>query len=280
VAFLTGYIASHYGIRPYPFYVGILLVLLGLLFSIFFIRDTSHHVELEAMEHPVPRLRRLFWDTTLFDRNLGSVTQAGLINNLNDGMARGLLPILLSNKGFGIAAIGTITAIYPAVWGIAQLFTGKLSDRFCKKSMLYWGMFSQGIALILLVLASTCFHYVLLSALLGMGTALVYPTFLATVAENTHPPDRAASLGVFRLWRDLGYSIGALLTSLIADRFGINASIVVIGMLTLLSAIVIDLRIRCRTEAPALLIGCFEEERKHAEKLRRTNTLRRTRWPG
>mgnify|MGYP000863007406 CR=1 FL=1 len=266
VAFLTGYIASHYGIRPYPFYIGILLVVLGLLFSIFLVRDTRKHVELEAKDHPVPRLRKVFWDTTIWDRNLGSVTQAGLVNNLNDGMAWGLLPILLASKGFGIAAIGTITAIYPAVWGIAQLFTGKMSDRFCKKSMLYWGMFSQGIALLLLVLADTFFQYILLSIVLGLGTALVYPTFLATVAENTHPLDRAESLGVFRLWRDMGYAIGALLTGLIADQFGINASITVIGILTLISALVIEYRMRCRTEAPRLTDWLLNRKKKSCRK--------------
>ena len=252
VAFLTGYIASEYGIRPYPFYIGIGLVALGLVGSILFIKDTTHHVAKASETSTVPRLKNIFWDTSLFDRNLGSVTQAGLINNLNDGMVWGLFPILLFQKEFTLAQIGIITAIYPAVWGFGQLFTGKMSDYFCKKSMLFWGMFIQGIALLFLIFANTFFHFALLSVILGIGTAMVYPTFLATVAENTHPHDRAKSLGIFRLWRDLGYAFGAVLTGIIADAFGINASIIVIGLLTMGSAFIIEYRMRCRTESPKL----------------------------
>jgi len=163
-------------------------------------------------------------------------------------MAWGIFPILLATKGFTIAEIGIITAIYPAVWGIGQLFTGKMADIFCKKDMLYTGMLIQAIALIVLVWANTMLHYVLLSSLLGWGTAMVYPTFLATVAENTNPQDRAKSIGIFRLWRDLGYAIGAILTGIIADLISINASIIFIGMLTLASAFIIRYRMKCRTD--------------------------------
>ena len=244
VAFLTGWIASEYGLRPYPFYTGILLSILGLLVSIFFIKDTRHHVGLESSSSKLPRLKNVFWDTTLFDRNLGSVTQAGLINNLNDGMAWGLFPILLAQKNYSIGEIGIITATYPAVWGIGQLVTGKMSDHFRKKRMLFWGMLLQGVALLFFVFASSFFDYIVLSCILGWGTAMVYPTFLATIAENTHPVDRAKSLGVFRLWRDLGYAIGAILTGIIADMVGIDASIIVIGVLTVFSAIVIGGRMK------------------------------------
>jgi len=247
VAFLTGFVAGEYGLRPYPFYIGIVLSFAGLFSSWFFVKDTKHHVAQESSGSTVPKLKNVFWGTTLFDRNLGSVTQAGLINNLNDGMAWGLFPILLSQKGFEISQIAVITAVYPAVWGIGQLFTGKLSDYFCKKSMLFWGMFLQGLALVLVVFASTFAHYLVLASLLGWGTAMVYPTFLATVAENTHPQDRAKSLGVFRLWRDLGYAIGAILTGLIADAFGIETSVLVIAFLTLASAAIIEKRMRCKT---------------------------------
>jgi MFS family permease len=215
--------------------------------SVFLIKDTRHHVNLEATDNKIFKLRNIFWDTTLFDRNLGSVTQAGLINNLNDGMVWGLFPILLAQKQFSIAEIGIITAIYPAIWGIGQLFTGKMADHFCKKSMLFWGMFLQAIALLFLVFATTITHYIALSVILGWGTAMVYPTFLATVAENTHPHDRAKSLGIFRFWRDLGYAIGAILTGIIADTLGINASIIFIALLTLLSSLGIEYRMRCRT---------------------------------
>lgn len=244
VAFLTGLIAGSYGLRPYPFYIGIFLSFAGLFTSIFLIRDTRHHVAKEAAGNVVRKLKSVFWDTTFRDRNLGSVTQAGLINNLNDGMAWGLFPILLAQKRFSIAEIGLVTAIYPAVWGIGQLFTGKMSDHFNKKHMLFLGMLLQGVALLFIAYADTITHYIVLSSILGWGTAMVYPTFLATIAENTHPHDRAESLGVFRLWRDLGYAIGAILTGLIADSFGITASIVVIGVLTIVSSIVIEARMK------------------------------------
>jgi MFS family permease len=244
VAFLTGWVAGNYGLRPYPFYIGIFLSVAGLLTSWFFIRDTRHHVAKEAVDHKISKLKNIFWDTTLLDRNLGSVTQAGLINNLNDGMAWGLFPILLAQKQFSISEIGIVTAIYPAVWGIGQLFTGKMSDHFNKKHLLFLGMLLQGVALLFFAFADSLTQFIVLSSILGWGTAMVYPTFLATIAENTHPHDRAKSLGVFRLWRDLGYAIGAILTGLIADAFGITSSIVVIGILTIISSVIIEVRMR------------------------------------
>jgi MFS family permease len=248
IAFLTGWIASEYGIRPYPFYIGIALVFLGLMGSIFFIKDTKHHVAKETISNTIPRLKNIFWDTTWKNKNLGSVTQAGLINNLNDGMAWGIFPILLATKGFTIGEIGIIAAIYPAVWGIGQLLTGKMADKLCKKDMLYVGMLLQAIALIILVWATTMLHFIILSSILGWGTAMVYPTFLATVAENTNPQDRAKSIGIFRLWRDLGYAIGAILTGIIADLISINAAIIFIGLLTLTSAFIIRYRMRCKID--------------------------------
>ncbi len=269
VAFLTGYIAGEYGIRPYPFYLGLALVALGLLSSIFLIKDTRHHVAAETTTNTIPRLKHIFWDTTWKDRNLGSVTQAGLVNNLNDGMAWGIIPILLASKGFTLEQIGLITAVYPAVWGLGQLFTGKMADKFCKKDMLFAGLFLQAAALLAFAWAGTMFHFVALSAVLGWGTAMVYPTFLATVAENTHPQDRAKSVGIFRLWRDLGYAIGAILTGLIADRLSIQASILCIGLLTLISALVIWVRMRCaRIEPKAPASKC----RNHVHESRLHNT--------
>jgi MFS family permease len=245
VAFLTGWIAAEYGTRPYPFYTGVVLVILGLVGSIFLIKDTRHHVAKETISNPVPRLKNIFWDTSWKDRNLGSVTQAGLVNNLNDGMAWGLFPILLASKGFSIGEIGLITAVYPAVWGIGQLFTGAMADKFCKKDILYSGMLLQAMALVALVWAESLWHFIALSSLLGWGTAMVYPTFLATVAQYTHPLDRAQSIGIFRLWRDLGYAIGAILTGIVADSFGIEAAIILIGLLTFVSALVIYFRMKC-----------------------------------
>lgn len=245
VAFLTGWIAGEYGLRPYPFVIGIVLVILGLLLSILFIKDTRQHVDLETTTSSIPRLKNIFRETTWTNKNLGSVTQAGLINNLNDGMAWGIFPILLATKGFSLPQIGIVTAIYPAVWGIGQLVTGKLSDILCKKDLLYTGMMLQAIALVALLWAQSMFHFIALSSLLGWGTAMVYPTFLASIAENTHPLDRAKSIGIFRLWRDLGYAIGAILTGIIADLISINASILFIGILTLGSSLIIQNRMSC-----------------------------------
>ena len=262
VAFLTGWIASEFGLRPYPFYLGIGLSLAGLLVSWIWVRDTRGHVAMETASNGIPRLKHVFWDTLVRDRNLSSVTQAGLVNNLNDGMVWGLFPILLANKHFQLAEIGLITAIYPAVWGIGQLVTGKMSDHFCKKSLLFWGMLLQGLTLFGMAFAVTLGHFVVLSAMLGWGTAMVYPTFLATIAENTHPMDRAQSLGVFRFWRDLGYAIGAILTGLVADALGIQASILLVGLLTVASAVVIDRRMRCRTDSPKLMDWIWKKDKK------------------
>lgn len=249
VAFFTGWVAGEYGIRPYPFYIGIGLSFAGFFTSLLFIKDTRNHVAKESVSNNIPDLKNTFWDTTFRDRNLGSITQAGLINNLNDGMMWGIFPILLAQKSFSLSEIGIVTAIYPAVWGIGQLFTGKMADFFCKKSMLFWGMFLQGIALLFLIFASTFLHYVILSVILGWGTAMVYPTFLATIAENTNPKDRAKSLGTFRLWRDLGYAIGAIITGIIADLFNIGAAILLIGLLTIGSSFIIQVRMKCKTNS-------------------------------
>jgi MFS family permease len=245
VAFLTGWVASEYGLRPYPFYIGVALSLMGFFASWLLVKDTKHHIAAETTTSKIPKLKNVFWQTTWKDKNLGTVTQAGLINNLNDGMVWGIFPILLFSKGFTIEQIGIVTAIYPAVWGIGQLFTGKMADYFCKKDLLFFGMALQGIALVTLIFAGTMTHFVILSTILGWGTAMVYPTFLATIAENSHPEDRASSLGVFRFWRDLGYAIGALLTGVIADSLGINASVLIIGLLTIFSATVILYRMKC-----------------------------------
>jgi len=242
-AFLSGWIAGEYGLRPYPFYLGVVLVFLGLMGSIFLIKDTRHHVNQESDTSSVPYLKAIFWETTWKHKTLGSVTQAGLVNNLNDGMVWGLFPILLASKFFSMEEIGIITASYPAVWGIGQLFTGKMSDHFPKKIMLFIGMFIQGLALLLFPWAESMTSYLILASILGFGTAMVYPTFLATVAEETHPSDRAQSIGIFRLWRDLGYAIGAIITGIIADLFSINGAIVFVGVITVISALIIQIRI-------------------------------------
>lgn len=242
VALLTGYIASVYGLRPYPFYIGIGLSLSGLLASIFLIKDTRKFTLQEKKLSLIKPLRHIFLDTTFRHHNLSSITQAGLVNNLNDGMVWGLLPVLLAAKGFGLKEIGIAVSVYPAIWGLGQLFTGKLADKFPKKTLLFWGMLMQGIAIILMGYAAEMYHYILLSVILGLGTAIVYPAFLAAIADYTNPGQRAESIGVFRLWRDSGYVFGALLSGALADAFGLEAAVINIGILTALSALLIKIR--------------------------------------
>lgn len=242
IAFATGWIASEVGLRPYPFYLGVGMALIGLFASWLLVKDTIHHVRAESAESEIPQLKNILWDTTWKHPNLGSITQAGLINNLNDGLIWGLLPLLLSTLDFSLEQIGIITGLYPAVWGIGQIVTGKAADHISKKKMLFWGMLLQGIVLTGMIWAVNFYVFVVLSILLGLGTAIVYPTFLAAVADNTHPTQRAESIGIFRLWRDLGYAFGALLTGIIADLLNIEFAIGVVAFLTIGSAIIISQR--------------------------------------
>ena len=244
VAYLSANFANQYGLRPYPFYIGILLSIIGLLTSVFFIKDTRSFVQIESEKSSMPLLSNVLKETTWKNPNLGSISQGGLVNNLNDGMIWGLFPILLLSKGFSANELATIIAIYPSVWGLSQLFTGKLADHFAKKALLFWGMFLQGLAILGLVWAQSFFAFAALSVVLGLGTAVVYPTFLAAIADNTHPSQRAQSIGVYRLWRDLGYAVGALLTGILADIWSLNTAIYAIGLLTILSAIVILVRMK------------------------------------
>ena len=242
MAWLTGYIAQVYGITPYPFYLGIGLSLVGLLLTAFWVKDTRVFVEKEQSTERSTGLTNVFWETTWKNKTLSAVTQAGLINNLNDGMIWGLFPALLIALNYDTQDIGVLTAIYPAVWGIGQLFTGKMSDHFPKKAMLFWGMVLQAGAILFIPFANQYATLGLLSGLLGLGTALVYPTFLSAIAQETSPNQRAESIGVFRLWRDSGYVFGALISGLVADYFGITPAVLLIGLLTLLSAGVIQYR--------------------------------------
>jgi MFS family permease len=244
VAFLSASIANAYGVRPYPFYIGIVLAIFGLLSSIFLIKDTRSFVQREGAESKATLLKNIFSETSWKHPNLSAISQGGLVNNLNDGMIWGLFPILLLSKGFSATELAQIIAIYPAVWGLSQLFTGKLADRYAKKSLLFWGMFIQGLAILGFIWAQSFAAFAILSVLLGLGTAVVYPTFLAAIADNTHPSQRAQSIGVYRLWRDLGYAVGALLTGILADIWSTNTAIFAIGSLTILSALLIQLRMR------------------------------------
>lgn len=244
MAFFTAYIADRFGIFPFPFYLGFAVAMIGLLITWLFVKDTGGFVATEALtaSSGIPRLKNIFIETSFTNNNLSSVTQAGLINNLNDGMIWGLLPILLSQKHFSLLDIGVISSIYPAVWGLSQIITGKLADHISKKLLLFWGMLLQAIAIAYLIFAASYFQMVLVAIFLGVGTAMVYPTFLATISDHTHVHDRAKSLGIFRFWRDSGYAIGAIITGLTADYFGATTSILIIAILTLFSAIFIKIR--------------------------------------
>lgn len=242
VAFLTGIIAQEYGVKPYPFYLGIGISIVGLIASILFVKDTRKFVNIEQKASEISTMKSVFLETTFKNKNLSSITQGGLVNNLNDGMIWGILPILLFALNYDTKNIGIIAAIYPTVWGIGQLFTGKMADIYSKKAMLFWGMLLQGIAIIMLPFFTAFYQLAIISAVLGLGTALVYPTFLSAIANATSPTQRAESIGVFRLWRDLGYAIGAILSGIIADAYGIESAIITIGILTIVSSLVIKLR--------------------------------------
>nr|WP_287938165.1 MFS transporter [Algoriphagus sp.] len=237
----SAYLTSRFGIRPVPFWVMGGMGILGFLFS-FLVRDTHAFVKQEAGEKDIVEIRGVFWNTTWVDKSLSSVTQAGLVNNLNDGMIWGLLPVLLISRGFGLEEIGKIASVYPILWGMGQLFTGKMADHLSHKGMLFWGMLIQGLAIMGLIWVHSFESFVGLSVLLGLGTAVVYPTFMAAIAASSHPLQRAESLGTFRFWRDMGYAVGAVLSGVIADRFGVDYAVVSISGLTLISSLIVKLR--------------------------------------
>ncbi len=244
-AFLTGYIAQRYGLRPDPFYLGIAYALLGLVLSWQLVRDTRAHVRLEMAAGAKPAASLGFWQifrTTSFgDRNLFAASQAGLVNNLNDGMSWGIFPLFFVGFGLSIERIGVLKAVYPAVWGVLQTVTGPLSDRWGRKGLIVTGMWVQAAGLWLTAATGTFGWWLLASVLLGLGTAMVYPTLIAAVSDASHPSWRARSLSVYRFWRDLGYAIGALSSGVIADAFGITYAIGVIGALTFASGAVVAL---------------------------------------
>jgi MFS family permease len=244
-AFVTGYIAERYGLRPAPFFIGIAYAVFGLLISVLLIRDTRKHVALEVSQHGRTPEAMGFWQvfrrTSLGDRNLFAASQAGLVNNLNDGMSWGILPLFFTSYGLSIERIGVLKAVYPSVWGILQTVTGPLSDRWGRKGLIAAGMWVQAAGLMLTAFTDRFLWWLLASVLLGLGTAMVYPTLIAAVSDASHPSWRARSLSVYRFWRDLGYAIGALCAGVIADRFGMQSAIVTIGVITFASGAVVAL---------------------------------------
>jgi MFS family permease len=247
-ALVTGYIAVAYGLRPEPFYPGVAFVVLGLSLSIFAVRETKHHVVAEAAQsatlsaETLPSRGAVFWRTSIADRNLSSATQAGLVNNLNDGMAWGLFPLYFAAAGISLKQIGTLAALYPATWSIAQLFTGTWSDRVGRKWLIATGMWMQALGISATILSNRLFGFATGALLLGIGTAMVYPTLLAAIGDVAHPTWRASSIGVYRLWRDLGYAIGALLAGIAADFFGLVIAMWTVAALTLFSGVVVAIR--------------------------------------
>jgi len=244
-AWLASSIAADYGYAFFPFIPGILFAFAGLLISIFLVKDTTHFVHTESLTSKLPLLENVWKETTWKHRNLGSVSLNGLVNNLNDGVVWGLLPMLLIQRGFGITQIGIIAAIYPAVWGISQLFTGKMGDHYCKKQIITAGMLLQALAILMVAIASSLPLLILASILLGFGTALVYPNFLSVIAESTHPQQRAESLSIFRLWRDSGYVFGAILSGVLADAFGITYALFIVAAITAIAGIIANRRMCC-----------------------------------
>ena len=261
-ALATGAIAQAYGLRPEPFYVGIAIVAVGLGISLVAVRETQQHVAFESRsfrprtQHPdddaEPGTRALLARGSWRDPALSSASHAGMVNNLNDGLAWGLFPLFFAAGGLDVAAIGVLAFIYPAVWGLLQLWTGALSDRWGRKSLIAGGMLVQAVALGAIAIVRGFWPWAAAAAVLGAGTAMVYPTLLASIGDVAHPRWRGSAVGVYRLWRDSGYAVGALLAGVLADAFGMSSAIAAVAMLTLLSAALVAWRMPETLHAGAL----------------------------
>jgi len=254
-ALLTGYLASRYGLRPKPFYIGIVYTIIGILLSIFIIKDTRQHARFEAGQVKTtvtgekvhkPDLLWVFKETSFKSKNLLAISQAGLVNNLNDGMSWGVFPLLFISLNVGLEGIGWIKAVYPVVWGVGQIVTGPLADKIGRKPLIVWGMFVQvlGHIVIGLEIFPPMTSGMVGSVLLGLGTAMVYPALLAAVSDAAHPSWRASSLGVYRFWRDIGYAIGALMAGLVASFFGLVWAVHIAGIVTFLSGVVVWIQMK------------------------------------
>lgn len=244
-SYLASSIAGSYGFAFFPFIPGLFFAAMGLLISIFLVKDTTHLVLTESATSNIALLDNVWKDTTWKHKNISTVTLNGLVNNMNDAVVWGLLPLLLMQRGFSISQIGIVAGIYPVVWGMSQLFTGKMGDRYCKKQIITVGMLLQAVAILMLALLSGLPALVLSSILLGLGTALVYPNFLTVVAESSHPTQRAETLSIFRFWRDSGYVIGALLAGVLADAFGLVVALVIIAAITATAGMIAHFRMCC-----------------------------------
>jgi MFS family permease len=244
-ALATGAIAARHGLRPEPFYLGLAYAGLGLGLSVLFVRETRDHARHEATgtaAENTSSTREVFALTTFREPALSAVSQAGLVNNLNDGLAWGLFPILFADHGLTVGRIGLLAALYPAVWGGGQLITGALSDRVGRKGLIVWGMWTQAAAIAVIAASTTFGLWMLGAALLGLGTAMVYPTLLAAIGDVADPSWRASAVGVYRLWRDAGFAVGALLAGAVADLVGLTAAIWTVAVITAASGIVVAQR--------------------------------------
>lgn len=249
-ALATGVIAEQYGLRPEPFFLGVAFAALGVGLSTVFVRETIGHARHEAALHVTTNAalhdqlstREVFALTTLREPALSSCSQAGLVNNLNDALAWGLFPLYYAAAGLSVERIGVLAAVYPAIWGVGQLFTGALSDRMGRKQLIVGGMLTQAAAIALIAATTGFAPWIAAAALLGVGTAMVYPTLLAAIGDVAHPTWRARSVGIYRLWRDGGFAIGAILVGFIADWFGMSTAIWVVAALTALSGSAVALR--------------------------------------
>ncbi|MBP1134391.1 MFS family permease [Arthrobacter sp. PvP023] len=258
-ALATGYIASTYGLRPGPFLLGAAFIAVGLGLSVLTVRETHHHARAEAANHVAVHEgahgqlsnREVFTLTSFRDKSLSSVSQAGMVNNLNDGLAWGLFPVLFAAAGLTIERIGILAAVYPAVWGAGQLVTGALSDRIGRKPLIVGGMLVQAIALGMVAFGAGFETWLAAAVLLGAGTAMVYPTLLAAIGDVAHPEWRARSVGIYRLWRDGGFAVGALLSGITADAYGIPAAVAVVAALTGVSGVVVAVRMRGADHKPS-----------------------------
>jgi MFS family permease len=248
-ALATGYIAEHAGLRPEPFLLGVAYAAVGLGLSTIFVRETRDHARYEAANHPTEHshhvdlsTRQIFTLTSFRDRALSSCSQAGLVNNLNDGLAWGLFPIFFADAGLTVGRIGVLAALYPAVWGLGQLYTGGLSDRIGRKPLIVAGMLAQAAAIGWIAATTGFVAWALGALVLGAGTAMVYPTLLAAIGDVAHPAWRARSVGIYRLWRDAGFAVGALLAGILADLISITAAIWAVAALTAASGVVVAVR--------------------------------------
>jgi len=245
-ALLTGLLAARYGLRPQPFYPGLVFVAVGLLLSAIAVQETRAHATLESQLHERPAATaspsHVFWRTTITDPNLSSISQAGLVNNLNDGMAWGLFPLLFAAAHVSVSRIGVLAAVYPATWGLLQLGTGALSDRIGRKWLIATGMWVQAAGIAVVVVSHAFAGFAIGAVLLGIGTAMVYPTLLAAIGDVAHPSWRASSIGVYRLWRDLGYAIGAVITGIAADMVGVSGAMWLVAALTFGSGVGVVMR--------------------------------------